>query len=51
MRRKELEIKDTKEIEAIINTGKIYRNDLSYKDKTNIVKMNYGDENNTIYFN
>jgi nitroimidazol reductase NimA-like FMN-containing flavoprotein (pyridoxamine 5'-phosphate oxidase superfamily) len=50
MRRKELEIKDRKEIEAIIDTGKICRIALSYNDKPYIVPMNYGYEDNTLYF-
>jgi uncharacterized protein len=50
MRRKDLEIKDRKEIEAIIKSGKLCRIALSYNDKPYIVPMNYGYKDNSLYF-
>ena len=50
MRRKDLEIKDAKEIEAIIKSGKVCRIALSYDDKPYVVPMNYGYKDNALYF-
>ena len=50
MQRKELEIKDREEIEAILESGKVCRIAMSHNDKPYIVPMNYGYKNNILYF-
>jgi nitroimidazol reductase NimA-like FMN-containing flavoprotein (pyridoxamine 5'-phosphate oxidase superfamily) len=50
MRRKDLEITDTKEIEAIIESGRVCRIALSYNDKPYVVPMNYGYQDSALYF-
>ncbi len=50
MRRKEKEIKDTKEIENIIKSSQICRIAISDEEFPYIVPMNYGYNNNSLYF-
>jgi nitroimidazol reductase NimA-like FMN-containing flavoprotein (pyridoxamine 5'-phosphate oxidase superfamily) len=50
MRRKDLEITDTKETEAIIESGKVCRIALSHNDRPYVVPMNHGYKDNALYF-
>jgi nitroimidazol reductase NimA-like FMN-containing flavoprotein (pyridoxamine 5'-phosphate oxidase superfamily) len=50
MRRKDKEITNIKEIESIIQSGKVCRIAFSYNDGPYIVPMNYGYNENTLYF-